>query len=733
MKKVGLIFIFMMCSFLAEATHIVGGGFSYRKVSGNIYQFNLNLFFDFINGNVGAKDESATCFLFSKSNNALVASLFLPLVDDSRFLPFTNPRCAIGSNISTRILVYQATYEMSPLDFKDPKGYYIVWERCCRNNIVSNIILPGETGQTFYMEFPPVIRNGLPFNNDSPVFIDLKSDYPCVNQAFSLSFKANDSDGDSLVYSFTAPLKGNSTVLMPRDGSPFPAPYSLVNWAPDFSTQMPLPGNPGLQIDTKTGLVTCKASLIGLYVFSVLCEEFRKGLKIGEVRQEMQLNVKDCLFNTPPNLVAKNPLSSLELNNEDTLKIKSGSRSECYILRLTDAQQNQTLRFRARSFSANTPTSIQKDTTVTLIQAGDSVSVRFCIPACAVVGPINPWKILLIATDDGCSQPLSDSLILNLVIDRKPTLPPIIQTIGFVKDTIEVIQTELFNFQVEALQTENGNLTVFSRLVDSQGNPISLQTNGIVVPTGNGSSRVVSSFNWPEICFLPENQPLKLTTIVRSLVCDSVKFDTLIRYIKIIPQKLEVNISSDYPGLGDISMEENASVNFKLTGTASESRSVNLTTKGSLSTIPGFLFQSSSGFGTTNSPFSFNTDCASPSGVFEARFISSSTFCGKKYQDSLSYNIRIIKAEDTLKYLPNLLTVNGDGKNDGFNILEILAENNCKLNFDFVEIYDRWGIRVFYSKEINFNWKPDRRSLGVFFFALHFKERTIKDWLTVVR
>ena len=733
MKKIGIILFFLISSHLGWSTHIVGGGFSYRITSGNNYIFSLTLYFDFINGNLGAKDRNATCFLFAKSTNVLIDSLVLNLVDSSRFLPFTNPNCAAGSNIRTQIFIYEKPYNMDPFEFNDPNGYYLVWERCCRNNGISNILSPGETGQTFYMEFPPVIKNGQSFFNSSPGFIDLNSDYPCVNQPFKISFKAFDPDGDSLVYSLIAPIKGNSTSTRPLRVLPFPAPYALVNWRPGYSANNPLPGNPGLVVNSSNGLVTCVASQVGLFVFSVLCQEFRNGQKIGEIRREMQLNVKDCQPNSPPTLVVKDPVRNLLLDKNDTLYLNSGSTQGCYKLKLTDAQINQAVRFKVERLSLNTPLAVQKDTTVKLLQIGDSIAVRFCIPACSNANPTQPWKILLIATDDGCSQPLSDSLNLNLVIKRKPVMPPTIKTIDILADTITVIQTEIFRFRLEALQIEPGDLSVFSTLTDSKGVAISVQTNGITLPAGNGTNRIETSFNWPEICFLPENQPLKLMSIARSTVCDSVKYDTVYQYIRIIPKILEVGITSDYSGKNPIEVFENRNINFTVNGKASENRLVTLSSSGTLVGVPGFSFPGITANGSAVSTFLVNTNCESPGGDFDVKIMSSSLFCGVNFKDSLEYKIRIRKSFDSLGIIPNLITANGDKYNESFNILDILPEDNCKLNFDFIEIYDRWGKRIFYSKDRKFVWKPEQNWEGAFFFALHFKEKTIRDWLTVVR
>ncbi|HRH34627.1 MAG TPA: gliding motility-associated C-terminal domain-containing protein, partial [Catalimonadaceae bacterium] len=99
----------------------------------------------------------------------------------------------------------------------------------------------------------------------------------------------------------------------------------------------------------------------------------------------------------------------------------------------------------------------------------------------------------------------------------------------------------------------------------------------------------------------------------------------------------------------------------------------------------------------------------------------------------LAYSIRVIPDVDTLGVIPNLLTSNGDGKNDFLSLEKILPFDNCFFNFDFVEIYNRWGKPVFNSSNRNFKWQPEADKDGIYFYALHFKEKSFTSWLAVVR
>ncbi|MCB0506601.1 MAG: hypothetical protein KDC58_14015, partial [Cyclobacteriaceae bacterium] len=59
-----LFFLLILISTPAWASHIVGGEFELLHVEGNTYQLNLNLYFDVINGNIGARDPFADVRIF---------------------------------------------------------------------------------------------------------------------------------------------------------------------------------------------------------------------------------------------------------------------------------------------------------------------------------------------------------------------------------------------------------------------------------------------------------------------------------------------------------------------------------------------------------------------------------------------------------------------------------------------------------------------------------------------
>jgi gliding motility-associated-like protein len=69
--------------------------------------------------------------------------------------------------------------------------------------------------------------------------------------------------------------------------------------------------------------------------------------------------------------------------------------------------------------------------------------------------------------------------------------------------------------------------------------------------------------------------------------------------------------------------------------------------------------------------------------------------------------------------IPNLITPNDDGKNDEFRIVE--KDNLSKKMFpaqSYVEIYNRWGQRVFEANNYEGDWKAMDASDGMYYYYL---------------
>src|SRR6185369_2724724 len=106
-------------------------------LSGYNYRLNMVLYFDDIHGSAGAFDNSVTASIYRKRDNAFMTDVALQFFSRTPVL-YSQPLCTADTVKTDRIL-YSATITLSPDTFNDAGGYYVSWQRCCRNYTIKNI------------------------------------------------------------------------------------------------------------------------------------------------------------------------------------------------------------------------------------------------------------------------------------------------------------------------------------------------------------------------------------------------------------------------------------------------------------------------------------------------------------------------------------------------------------------------------------------------------------------
>jgi gliding motility-associated-like protein len=291
-----------------RASHILGGNFELNNSGTNgYYELKLNLFFDKATRDVNVNsDNNYAIAIFQKSDNRKMMDLTL-----STYLPqgnpfvYTNEKCAQSQGLNVAVITYAKNIYLDPSRYNDPQGYYIVWDRCCRN-AADNIVNSSRASMLFYLEFPPLLdASGNEFKNSSPKFVTPNGEYICKGQPFKFDNSADDADaGDTRRYKLVTPYSGfsdsNSPVVTPKPSSNYPT----INWVNGYNANTAIPSSPDMSIDAN-GIITVTSDKVGLYVFSVEVEELRNGIVIGRVRRDFQLKVIDCQVPPPVPIVFK--------------------------------------------------------------------------------------------------------------------------------------------------------------------------------------------------------------------------------------------------------------------------------------------------------------------------------------------------------------------------------------------------------------------------------------------
>lgn len=292
-----------------EARHIIGGEVTYECTSPGNYDFTMTIYRDCACTNCAYLDNVAEIAIYRCGNENPCNSM-------SQATPYTTLQVDLGQvsdvqppdypclTIPPDICVEKGVYNFSASLPLSSDSYHIIYQRCCRNVTITNLINPEDAGATYSVEITPEAQTEC---NNSPVFDAFPPTVICVGQDVNFDHSATDADGDQLVYSFCSPLLGGGPVGTndnPGDPSlcngvqptpPCPPPYNNVSFIlPTYTALAPMGGDPIVSINSNTGLISGVPQLQGQYVVGVCVSEYRNGVLMSELRRDFQFNVSDC-------------------------------------------------------------------------------------------------------------------------------------------------------------------------------------------------------------------------------------------------------------------------------------------------------------------------------------------------------------------------------------------------------------------------------------------------------
>jgi len=284
MKKLLLYIFALFLTSAGYAAHIVGGFVSYRFISGTTYEITLTVYRDC--SSTTQFDDPASVGMFQSNNNALIQTLsFTNPVVTTIQPPLDNPCLVPPGNVCVEQGVYKTTVTLPSAT----QSYSFYYERCCRNNTISNVFNPGDQGAVYSATIPPTAT----YQNSSPTFNSFPPLFICVNSPLQINNSATDIDGDVLTYSLCTPSHAG-TPTNPAPNPPIGPPYSSIPWQSGYSPANLLGGSPPLSIDPNTGVLTGTPNTIGQFVVGVCVSEFRNGVLIGTYLRDFQFNVTQC-------------------------------------------------------------------------------------------------------------------------------------------------------------------------------------------------------------------------------------------------------------------------------------------------------------------------------------------------------------------------------------------------------------------------------------------------------
>lgn len=278
-----------------NAAHLKGGWIQYEYIgdgsaaNSSRYRITVRQYLD-CNSTTNQRDAVVHIGIFNGASNAIIETRTVPLSGSDNPDKTTYDPC-LSSRPRVCYIIDRYTTEIDLPNIAE--GYILSVQRCCRIANIANVGAISSTIGVSYTNTIPGIINGTSYaKNSSPVFAQKDTAIVCFNAPFTFDFGATDADGDSLSYAFCSGLTGGGQGA-PQPNPPSNPPYAGVPYQPPYSGGMPLSSS--VTINSTTGLISGLApGIAGQYIVAVCASEFRNGVKIGETRKEIHIQVADC-------------------------------------------------------------------------------------------------------------------------------------------------------------------------------------------------------------------------------------------------------------------------------------------------------------------------------------------------------------------------------------------------------------------------------------------------------
>lgn len=312
MKK-SIAFTLLLLSFFAftgKASHYLGGQLSYQCLSSNIFEAKWTAYIEC--GGIslspaGYQVQGVGTLCSSPTSSGWSTSA---LVDVTPLGPGYQSTCNGGTLFGIGELTATNNYDFTNTNCLE---YNMSWSHCCRNGGVTS----GQGNQDVYLSAGTIrpgqtVCNNSPQWRGAPVFL-----LPTTGGTYDLG--SFDPDGDSVVHSLAACFTNSS---------------NMATYNAGYSPTQPMGINWNVSLDPTTGFATFSTTnpVVVVGVICVKAEEFRNGVKIGEVNRDFTVSIaatSPCTPSAAPTYTGITNLNSAFYHNggtgTDTILVHPGS------------------------------------------------------------------------------------------------------------------------------------------------------------------------------------------------------------------------------------------------------------------------------------------------------------------------------------------------------------------------------------------------------------------------
>ncbi|MFM8912324.1 MAG: gliding motility-associated C-terminal domain-containing protein, partial [Flammeovirgaceae bacterium] len=383
------------------------------------------------------------------------------------------------------------------------------------------------------------------------------------------------------------------------------------------------------------------------------------------------------------------------------------------------------------------------------------------------------FRFLLDDTDLPCKLNPPDTLLFDLYFQEFPkNASPTISTDGLgapanaTKIKVERKIFEPLTFSLRANDADNDFLVLSGR-----GMGFNMNDLGAAFGTVNGNGNVSSNFSWNITCnkldlAKKDTYTFKFIVVDNLNRCRFYKADTVDVEVKISKpdnsKPIVAALRNSQPINAGATTEYfiGSPLEISLLGTdtdisPSDSLSLNLIEAYGDLKPEGFSFKNIKGTSGMQSLFSWQPNCSIFknnvfTNTYSFKFKIQDNRCFNQKADTLSFNVTVsdVGLKQKPFYMPNIITPNGDKRNDYLALEGIddelvetgsgsldekvsLPLDNCVQKFESIKIYNRWGDLVFQSTDRKFRWYASQEAAGVYYYVVKYNNREYKSPISV--
>lgn len=432
MKNLFLIIALIITSVSSFADHINGYEMSLvniKTINGNptdSYKLAVKLYR--INESSSAQLGNMISFSTIANGTNANTNLNVNLTIVSKYLvPANSSICNIpNANENLEVGVYEGIVTaVQVANLSNASGYYFLSTTCCQSGFMNFNF--ASFGYVYTMDFPRLTIGSVTRFNSSPKFNTNPTLSYILGKSYILDWSATDIDGDSLVYSLVKPIDPIGTIIKPFELAELNPGYkmdsNIANGSPDFS------------INPNTGLVNYKPMVAGNYLICVRVDEYRNGVKIGEIRRDFAISTV-FINEVAPTIVdnlnrANTIIDTIDFGNEYILNLNANDilGDSLYLKIVPNTTPGENI-FDVNYF----PSLIQwgksgalqsGPTALNLILKDDTnIYAQFRWNTKCKYSRNKPYTIDFVVQDKTCPTPKYDTLHVNIFVRKQPNNPP---------------------------------------------------------------------------------------------------------------------------------------------------------------------------------------------------------------------------------------------------------------------------------------------------------------------